>query len=665
MTPTMTRADAERRIKLAASDRVAVVAGSGRLPVNVAESLAEAGHLPFIVMLAGEADDDPKLASFEHDRLALEEIGSLLPLLKRYKITHVVLAGGVSRRPHWRQIRPTFALFRILPKILMALARGDDGLLRVIIGEIEAEGLKVVGAHEIVPDLLAPEGPMTRARPRKGDLADLDAALAASRAIGALDIGQAAVAIGGRVIALEGVEGTRKMRQARPGISRRPSGDRPGHRRCRPRCRPCRHRGRGRSFAGAGFRRDGQTRRCARPVRGRPACRRRTMSEARPLKIAIIAGEESGDLLGADIVRALQSLTSREVRLVGTGGRHLQELGLAPLFDASEIALMGVSAILRDLPRLIRRIGETARAVVAEKPDCLITIDSPDFTLRVAKKVRARDPSIPIVHYVCPSVWAWRPGRAPAMRPHVDHILCLLPFEAAELQRLGGPPGTYVGHRLTQDEGVRLARSMQDAPRDLSKAREKTLLLLPGSRKGEVKSLIGVFGETVSVLRSRGHRMRMLLPTVPHVAGTIEAAVAGWEEKPEIILDQVRKWQAFGEADAALIASGTVSLELALAGVPSVSSYRLDPVARLIQRLVTVWSALLPNLIADRPVVPEFYNQYVRPENLARHIEALWGDTALRAWQKDGFVEVASRMRTDRPSGEIAAEIVLRHVSKH
>ncbi len=388
------------------------------------------------------------------------------------------------------------------------------------------------------------------------------------------------------------------------------------------------------------------------------------MSETRPLKIAIIAGEESGDLLGADIVRALQRLNGGEIRLVGTGGRHLQALGLAPLFDASEIALMGVSAILRDLPRLVRRIGQSARAIVAERPDCLITIDSPDFTLRVAKKVRAQDPSIPIVHYVCPSVWAWRPGRAPAMRPHVDHILCLLPFEAAELQRLGGPPGTYVGHRLTQDEGVILARTMQDAPRDLSGDREKTLLLLPGSRKGEVRSLIGVFGETVSVLRSRGHRLRLLLPTVPHVAGVVETAVSGWAEKPEIILDQARKWQAFGEADAALNASGTVSLELALAGVPSISSYRLDPVARLIQRLVTIWSALLPNLIADRPVVPEFYNQYVRPENLARHIEALWADTELRAWQKDGFAEVRRRMETDRPSGEIAAEVVMRYVKE-
>ena len=153
------------------------------------------------------------------------------------------------------------------------------------------------------------------------------------------------------------------------------------------------------------------------------------MSATRPLKIAIVAGEESGDLLGADIVAALQAATGRDVALVGVGGRHLQALGLTPLFDASDIALMGFSAVIRDLPRLIRRIGQTARTIAAEAPDCLITIDSPDFTLRVAKKVRAANPAIPIIHYICPSVWAWRPGRAAAMKPYVDHILCILPFE--------------------------------------------------------------------------------------------------------------------------------------------------------------------------------------------------------------------------------------------
>ncbi|MEP6567032.1 MAG: lipid-A-disaccharide synthase [Mesorhizobium sp.] len=386
------------------------------------------------------------------------------------------------------------------------------------------------------------------------------------------------------------------------------------------------------------------------------------MAGERALKIAIVAGEESGDLLGADIVEALKRMTGREVRLVGIGGRHLQALGLAPLFDAGEIALMGLSAILRDLPRLIRRIGQAANAIVGEKPDCLITIDSPDFSLRVAKKVRAADPAIPIVHYVCPSVWAWRPGRAVAMKPYVDHILCILPFEVKELERLGGPPGTYVGHRLTHDPGVLGAARAQSLPRDLSDDRVKTLLVLPGSRRGEVRRLIGPFGETMSILRARGHRLRVLLPTVPHVADLVRTAVASWNDKPEIILDPERKWQAFGKADAALIASGTVSLELALSGVPMLSCYKFDPFMRMAQGLIKVWSGVLPNLITDRPLVPEGYDRYVRPVSIAHYIEALWSDTHMRRFQKDGFVEMARRMETSRPAGDLAADVVLRHI---
>lgn len=377
----------------------------------------------------------------------------------------------------------------------------------------------------------------------------------------------------------------------------------------------------------------------------------------RPLKIAVVAGEESGDLLGADMVGALRA-SGRDVRLVGVGGRHLGALGLVSLFDASEIALMGLSAVLRQLPRLMRRIGQTADAIVRERPDCLVTIDSPDFALRVAKKVRAADPSIPIVHYVCPSVWAWRPGRAPAMRPYVDRILCLLPFEPAELERLGGPPGTFVGHRLGSDPGVLRAARMQAEPRGLSLDREKTLLVLPGSRRGEVRKLVEPFGETVSVLRARGHRLRLLLPTVPHVAEAVRSAVRDWPQQPEIVMDPAGKWQAFGEADAALIASGTVSLELALSGVPMISCYKLDPVMRLAQGLVQVWSGVLPNLIADQPIVPEAYNRYVQPPTLARYLEALWNDTDMRRWQKNGFEEVRRLMATERPAGEIAAGAV-------
>lgn len=204
----MTKAEGGRRINLSATDRVAVVAGSGRLPVNVADSLVEAGHEPFIVLIEGETDPGTSLWSYAGETLAIEQFASLVPLLKRHEITHCVLAGGISRRPMWRAIRPNVALLRVLPRALAALARGDDGLLRILVRTIEDGGIKVVGAHQIVPELLAVSGSIGSLTPQQGDWADLRAGQEAARMIGALDIGQAAVAIGGRAIALEGIEGT-------------------------------------------------------------------------------------------------------------------------------------------------------------------------------------------------------------------------------------------------------------------------------------------------------------------------------------------------------------------------------------------------------------------------------------------------------------------------
>ena len=382
------------------------------------------------------------------------------------------------------------------------------------------------------------------------------------------------------------------------------------------------------------------------------------MSEAiKPLRIAIVSGEESGDLLGFDLVRAIETQSGRPVELVGVGGRHLQSLGLQPLFDPGDIALMGVSAVVRDLPRLVYRIGTTARAIVDAKPDCLITIDSPAFTLRVAKKVRALDPAIPIVKYVCPSVWAWNPGRAPAMKPYIDRILCILPFEEKVLEDLKGPRGIYVGHRLASDPDL-----LNAAERQRNRARqeaEKTLVVLPGSRRAEVRSLMKPFGETLSILQQRGTAFQVVIPTVPHVAPLVEEAARSWPVIPRIVSTPEEKLEAFASADAALAASGTVLLELALAGVPMISCYKTDMIMGAAMRLITIWTAALPNLIADRVVVPEFINDFVRPGLIARQLEALLGDTEARRWQLQGLDMVSERMRTDRPSSEVAAEAVL------
>ncbi|TWG59490.1 lipid-A-disaccharide synthase [Aminobacter sp. J44] len=385
------------------------------------------------------------------------------------------------------------------------------------------------------------------------------------------------------------------------------------------------------------------------------------MTSERPLRIAMVAGEESGDLLGVDLAESLRRITGRPVELCGVGGRHLREAGMEPLFDGSEIALMGITAVVKELPKLIRRINQTAAHIVAARPDCLVTIDSPDFALRVAKKVREADPKIPIIHYVCPSVWAWRPGRAPSMKPYIDEILCVLPFEPEALRTLDGPQGTYVGHRLAANPGVAQAAQMQT---ERIREGRRTLLVLPGSRRSEVRRLLRPFGETVGILAKRGHDFEVVVPTVPHVAQIVRDGCLEWPVWPRFVESAEEKWQAFGEADAALAASGTVLLELALSRVPMISCYRPDWMASQLMRFVTTWSAALPNLIVDWPVVPEFYNDFVRPEYLARLIEQLWADTPARIAQIDGLLHVARRMKMPKPPGDLAAEVVLRRMGR-
>ena len=383
----------------------------------------------------------------------------------------------------------------------------------------------------------------------------------------------------------------------------------------------------------------------------------------RVYRLAVIAGEVSGDLLGADLVRALRPRVEGRVELVGVGGDALEAEGLRSLFDYSELSIMGFSQVIANLPKLLLRIRQTAQAIIAARPDALVIIDSPDFTHRVARRVRAALPELPVINYVCPSVWAWKPKRAPRMRAYVDHVLAVLPFEPEVMKRLGGPPTTYVGHRLASDDNVLAVRDRQ---RRRQQARERpgprTCLLLPGSRASEISRLLPIFRDTVEDLAERHEGMRFLLPTVPRQEKLIRALTSTWKIVPEISVATEKKWEAFAEADAALAASGTVILELALAGVPVVSTYYADWLVSLLHARIRIWTAALPNLIADFPVVPEYFNKMIRPAALTRWVERLSTDTAQRRAMLDGFAIVQQRMATARPPGESAAEIVLAYL---
>jgi lipid-A-disaccharide synthase len=381
------------------------------------------------------------------------------------------------------------------------------------------------------------------------------------------------------------------------------------------------------------------------------------------LRVGVVAGEVSGDLLGANLVAALKTARGDDIQIVGVGGEALQAQGLNSLFDFSELSIMGLTQVLARLPNLVKRINQTAAALIAAKPDVLIIIDSPDFTHRVAKKVRAALPHLPIVDYVCPSVWAWKEYRAKAMLDYVDHVLAVLPFEPEAMQRLGGPPTTFVGHRLTNDPDLLKVRSRR-AERPGRSEEEKTLLLLPGSRSAEVKALLPIFAEAARQFADRNGPTRFLLPTVPRQENLVRTIVRDLPITLEISTEPAAKWEAFGQADAAIAASGTVILELALANVPVVSAYKADWLITLMSKRIKIWTGALPNLITDYVVVPEYINEVVRPASLCRWAERLSSDTLQRRAMMEGFDLTWQRLEVPVPSGEAAAGVVLSLLAK-
>jgi lipid-A-disaccharide synthase len=378
-----------------------------------------------------------------------------------------------------------------------------------------------------------------------------------------------------------------------------------------------------------------------------------------PLAIAIVAAEESGDALGAALARALQAEST--VQLSGVGGSAMRAAGIVSPFPIDELAIIGLTAIPRRLPTILRRIRETADAIVKTRPHALVIIDSPDFTHRVARRVRRRAPEIPILDYVSPSVWAWRPGRARAMRGYIDHVLAILPFEPDAHRRLGGPPCTYVGHPLVE----RIA-DLRPGPDEVARRRADppVILILPGSRSGEVSRLTRVFGAAIERLSARIGPVELVLPTVPHIERQVRDSVAGWALQPKIVIDPSAKWAAFRHARAALAASGTVTLELALSGVPMVAAYRLHfieaVVARAIRLRARLPSVILANLVIGENVVPELLQEDCTPEQLADALAAVVGDTEQRLCQIEAFqrLDLIMKIGGTSPSAK-AAGLVL------
>lgn len=374
--------------------------------------------------------------------------------------------------------------------------------------------------------------------------------------------------------------------------------------------------------------------------------------------IFLVAGEESGDLLGAALIAALKTATDGGVRVSGVGGTQMAAQGVASLYPLGDLAIIGFASVPARLPTIVKRIRETADAVIAAKTDVLVIIDSPDFTHRVARRVRARAPQIPIVDYVCPSVWAWRPGRAKAMRAYVDRVLALLPFEPDALRLLDGPPATYVGHPLMERLGA-LRPNPAEAARRL--AAPPLLLVLPGSRSGELKRMAAVFGAAVGEAAKRAGPLEVVVPAVPGLSDAVRSAVAAWPVPARVVTDPAEKQAAFRRARAALTKSGTSTLELALAGIPMVAAYKVSLVEELVARaLIKLSTVILANLVLGEAVVPEFLQRDCTADRLAAALLPLLADTPARHRQTAAFGRLDGIMGLGpgTPSARAAAAVL-------
>lgn len=383
------------------------------------------------------------------------------------------------------------------------------------------------------------------------------------------------------------------------------------------------------------------------------------------MKIFFVVGEESGDLLGSELIEALRNGQSEPIEIAGAGGERMAAQGLEPLFPLSEVAVMGFTAVIARLPIIMRRISDCVRAIRDFEPDVVVIIDSPDFTHRVAARIRKIMPSVPIIDYVSPSVWIWRPGRAKKMAKYVDHLLAILPFEPDVHKRLQGPVCSYVGHPLsTKLDLLRPAPAERD---DLDASERPVLLVLPGSRGSETSRLLGPFGDTLKLVAEKHPDLEIILPAIPHLEADIRKSVATWSVKPTIVVGEMEKYRAFRRAHAALAASGTVTLELALSGVPMVVAYKVDFIYSGIRKITGITPVIsLPNIILDAPVVPELIEENAEPGILAQALLPLLSMSTERNRQLESFSKLDDIMRLEgsaRPADK-AAEIVRAYAHK-
>ena len=384
------------------------------------------------------------------------------------------------------------------------------------------------------------------------------------------------------------------------------------------------------------------------------------------LLVYLIAGEPSGDLLASRLMRALREKTGGKIRFAGVGGETMIENGFESLFDSSELAVMGLAEVVPSIPRIMARIRQTVDDIVEKRPDVVVTVDSWSFCARVNKGLRSLHTGIPQIHYVAPQVWAWKKGRAKTCGRYIDRLMALLPNEAKYFTPYGLKVD-FVGHPVVEGGAAKgdgkAFRKRNDIPETA-----KLLCVLPGSRRSETKYLLPVFKDVVAALKTKHPDMQIVVPTVVTVERTVRQAVADWPLPVHVVTGEANRYDAFAACDAALAASGTVALELAMAKVPYMIAYKMNPVSSFLARkLVSGRFANLVNILADREIVKECLLEDCTVQNLSAEIEKLLDDKAHRDAEVNGAFGVLKMLGADDPvtPSQKAAAVVLSVAAEH
>ncbi len=647
--------------------RTAIIAGAGALPGLLAAALD-----PDQTILAEMEGFPADLPGHVPQRFRIERLVPFLDHLSEQGVTRVVFAGAV-RRPKLEPELFDPRTAQLVPRLLGAIQAGDDAALREVIAIFEEFDLAVVGAADIAPDLVPGEGVLAGA-PSDADRRDADRAAEIVAAIGGVDVGQGAVVAQGLCLGVEALPGTDAMLDfvALTGAALRPDpkgargvlykAPKPGQDRridLPAIGMQTLHKAVAAGLAGIAWEAGGALLLDRAAMQAEADRLGPVPLGAGQVKLFVIAGEPSGDRLGAALMAGLKTLQPG-IEFAGIGGQGMEAEGLHSQFPMEELSVMGLAEILPKYRALKARIAQTAARIVAERPDALITIDSPDFCLRVARLARASLPGLKTIHYVAPTVWAWRPGRAAKMAQVIDHVLALFPFEP-DLMRAAGMSCDFVGHPVVA--------APRASPEDAAAFRETHMigpgqplvLCLPGSRHSEVKRLAPRFDEALMRLRDREPGLRVVLPTVRGVSSLVRTMTARWPHPPIVVEAEPDRLAAFAAADLALAASGTVSLELAASATPMVIAYDMNWLTRIIVgRMLKVDTVTLVNLVSETRAIPEFLGRDCRPGPIARTLADLLENKAARKAQLEAMEITMDRLgRGGEAPGLRAARSVL------